>query len=966
MPKSKLKKDAAQKASSVIGLPTDYRNVKQRTSAHDPANCHQTIQQSITGLTFTEDPSQLSEADVILEDLKNIDWAFTDDNTRYLTHDIHPYPAKFIPQIPFALIAKLSLPGDIVLDPFGGSGTTATESVHLKRRAISIDANPMAELIGRVKTASILENDEGQLAHLTSAVAGYQSQLASKPESYIDIINKLEADWVPPIPNLSKWFQDNVVAELALLRFLISEITTGIANDIATLSLSRIVIRVSNQDSETRYTARDKDIGTGDTLKRYLDALNAVCKRVREATPTMQYADVEFRTADSRSNDDRYPQPNSVGLIVTSPPYPNVTDYHLYQRFRLFWLGHDPRDLGDVEIGSHLRHQRQKTSFSQYCEEMKSSLSWMFQVLQPGRYAALVVGDAVYKGEHFSTSEALSHAANEIGFSSVGVIDRDVHATKRSFAKPGRRAKREQILILRKPDKRMLVKLSPPPYKMWPYEATLRRKEITAILGKNLKDISKVNCDISVYLDHEGLWHARRLAFTHGLTIGKLHERTWQSVLENGDTKSGKRKEPKYVTHGIHGYKGKFYPQLAKSLINLQGMELGSRIFDPFCGSGTSVLEGFLNGYQSFGIDMNPLAAKIARAKVQILDVDQRIAEDAISALIDSIQTAPARFSNSRNEFPEGIVEELENWFPRPVLGKLNWLLHQIRLFGKQEIIEYFEVILSSVIRSVSQQDPNDLRIRRRRDPLKDAPVIQLFQKALLTQYAFLKRYWRVASYKPGWSYPATVCAADSRLQTSLKKVGIASESIDLVITSPPYATALPYIDTDRLSLMAVMGFDRSARSFLEKNLTGSREIDTAERRQLESLLNDSDDFFLPEEIRASLKWLYNTNSADNVGFRRANMPALLLRYFLDMQEALKNVHTALKPGASAIFVIGNSRTKVSEKWWEIPTGPYLAEIAKNLGFEVKDLLQISVTTENLHHIKNAITENEILEFQKR
>ena len=135
------------------------------------------IENTITNLKYSVCARDLSDVEQIMRDLHSIDWAFTHENTRYLTHDVHPYPAKYIPQIPFGLIAKLSVPGDIVLDPFGGSGTTATEAVHLKRRAISVDANPLAALMGRVKTSTINQNVETQIAHLSSAIDGYISQI---------------------------------------------------------------------------------------------------------------------------------------------------------------------------------------------------------------------------------------------------------------------------------------------------------------------------------------------------------------------------------------------------------------------------------------------------------------------------------------------------------------------------------------------------------------------------------------------------------------------------------------------------------------------------------------------------------------------------------------------------------------------------------------------------------------------
>jgi|SRR3990172_5491464 len=73
-------------------------------------------------------PDDLRSAKRVANAFQSIDWSFTTDDTGFLTHDLHPYPAKFIPQIPGNCIAQLSLPGELVLDPFGGSGTTALVS----------------------------------------------------------------------------------------------------------------------------------------------------------------------------------------------------------------------------------------------------------------------------------------------------------------------------------------------------------------------------------------------------------------------------------------------------------------------------------------------------------------------------------------------------------------------------------------------------------------------------------------------------------------------------------------------------------------------------------------------------------------------------------------------------------------------------------------------------------------------
>ena len=92
--------------------------------------------------------------------LKKIDWDFTGVKTNHSTHSLHPYPAKYIPQIPAALIKELSNLGETVVDIFCGSGTTLVEALSLGRNAIGIDANPLACLISEAKTTKLTQNGQ--------------------------------------------------------------------------------------------------------------------------------------------------------------------------------------------------------------------------------------------------------------------------------------------------------------------------------------------------------------------------------------------------------------------------------------------------------------------------------------------------------------------------------------------------------------------------------------------------------------------------------------------------------------------------------------------------------------------------------------------------------------------------------------------------------------------------------------
>ena len=931
---------------------------------------------SVPAVREVVDPSNLEDPDSAIASLAALDWSFTDDDTGYLTHDLHPYPAKFIPQIPAHLIAGLSVRGDVICDPFGGSATTAIEAVRLGRRAVSFDANPLSALIGRVKTGYMTSGVRADLDQLTAAVHGHVAGAGKNRRDWSDDLRTRHERYIPEIPNFEKWFEACVAGELALLRHLIDRTTEGLARDAALLALSRIIVRVSNQDSETRYVSVSKRVRPTLTLTAFLDSLGTVTRRLETAALDLQCADARFLTGDARAELPARVGENTVDLIVTSPPYPNATDYHLYHRFRLFWLGFDPRALGRIEIGSHLRHQRNRTGFDEFCTEMLDVLHGCFRILLPGRYAVFVVGDALFKGEYFSTSNAICDAAQTAGFSVCGTIARRIHDTRRSFAKPARRARDERLVVLRKPDRPTTVVLNPPAYRMWTHEAMLRHREIEVLTGRRPEDTSGAN-PIVLHLSQPAVWAVRRLTFTKDFAVGSpgvpgkdtAPQSTWQAALENGATAAGvyaKRKDSKYVTHGLHPFKGKFYPQIAKSLLNISGARLGERVLDPFCGSGTTLVEGMLNGFETYGCDLNPLAAKIARAKTAVLTIPRDVADHAMRALSERVARRTASVPTGLDQFHERTHDELRRWFAEPVLYKLNWVLEQIRLIGHETLVEFFEIILSSIIRDVSQQEPADLRVRRRRELLDDAPVLELFGDRVREAHQRLRKYWGIAGRQPGQLIPAVVLTGDSRTAEALETLGLRPDSVESVVTSPPYATALPYIDTDRLSLLALLGQQSGVRADLERELTGSREIRRGAREAAEAALCDqSATDSLPAGVVHAVRQIHRANSRCDVGFRRENMAALLWRYFVDMRDNLVQVNRVLAPGRRAFYVVGNGRTRAGKQWVVIDTCRHLTEIGVMAGLRHVESITIAVTTENRMHVRNAITKNSILVFEK-
>ena len=334
-----------------------------------------------------------------------------------------------------------------------------------------------------------------------------------------------------------------------MIRARIDEMEDSKAKNIALLALSRIILAVSFQDSETRYSSRPRDIPQGMTLKRFLLALDEIVRSVIRTQPALRYGVSSFLTGDTRELTEDLCKPDSVDLIVTSPPYGNANDYHLYHRFRLLWLGHNPGDLARVEIGSHLRHQRESSGFDSYLKEMTCSLKGMQRVLKPGRYAVIVVGDSLYEKVFlYDCANSVSEAADKIGFETVCIIERPIHSTRRSFNIAGRRASSENLLVLRKPPKHVIARLQPPPYRLWGYEAVLRGREIQTILGKHVG--SAGGEEVSLRLDPYEVTKIRRLVFTHG--VGRIAMKASRPGRQSWKMGSGINRRPARIRSMQH------------------------------------------------------------------------------------------------------------------------------------------------------------------------------------------------------------------------------------------------------------------------------------------------------------------------------------------------------------------------------------------------------------------------------
>ncbi|MEX9873970.1 DNA methyltransferase [Providencia rettgeri] len=364
------------------------------------------------------------------------EWNFHDEKTTEHLHSLHPYPAKFIPQIPRKAIQQWTIPGDVVYDPFNGCGTTVLEASLAGRQGIGTDNNAIAILASKAKTTNYTQKDFDTLENFRDRILNGLDFAADRP------------DLIPQNKNFHYWFDSTITNRLASLKGIILEEN----NPIQTLLLaifSSIIVRVSYQDSDTRYSRIERKIHPREVDTIFLSRLNDVLKQL----PTLlkrDRGDVNIFQADSRHVP--FIKDESVSLIVTSPPYLNAYDYHKYHRQRLHWIGGDDsvKFARDNEIGSHDKFTRNNATPENYFSDMKQCFKEWSRVLKNKGKCLIIVGDAIVSKQPVHVGDCFVDLMEQNGFITEKRWIRTLHSTKRAFNVQNSRISHEHVLLFKK------------------------------------------------------------------------------------------------------------------------------------------------------------------------------------------------------------------------------------------------------------------------------------------------------------------------------------------------------------------------------------------------------------------------------------------------------------------------------------------------------------------------------------
>jgi len=305
----------------------------------------------------------------------------------------------------------------------------------------------------------------------------------------------------------------------------------------------------------------------------------------------------------------------------------------------------------------------------------------------------------------------------------------------------------------------------------------------------------------------------------------------------------------------------------------------------------------------------------------------------------------------------------LKSWFSAQVLADLDLIAIRVHGTSHPACRDLFRLCLSNILRRVSWQKESDLRVRKEIRLDADIDAVNEFINELSRTVRYILAFlYEESSFEVGVSQ---IIEGDARIIANEDgSLAQFKEKITAVVTSPPYATALPYLDTDRLSLSYLGLLSRPEHRKRDYEMIGNREI--TETRRREYFLNyQRHRHVLPAEVNAVIDRIYYLNESGEVGFRRRNLASLLAHYFFDMRQVFQSIVTLLQVDAPAYVVIGNNHTIAGGQRIEIETDRLLGLIGESVGLHLEQVIPMEMLISRDIFKNNAVTSETILYFRK-
>jgi len=397
--------------------------------------------------------------------LKNVNWDFHQRSV-FSPEEVRPFkcsahhwcPATFVPEIPFTLIEVLALPNAVVYDPFAGVGTTYFQALLLNRRPLATEICKVSveymRTLFRLFDPRTDFNEIKEKARIVVSAYKHDMDYTSSEDKRVSL------------DKLRPWYSFKTLNQLAFLFGEQARCRDESARAAMWISTSAILQSVSSQDRgwgcvadnvlPKKHKIKDKDALT--LFNRHINRLlKSICEHLKYTRPGYEELYGSLSQQETIFHSDvrecKEIQDSSVDLVVTSPPYPNMTDYVNSQRLSYYFTAFDMSSDWRLEIGARSRRQR-KDALARYSEDMQHANEAIAKRLKKGGYACYVMpvfdADNDNSKSRRQTVQKIMSRLEDLDLVKEDEFERILPAIRRAHNAKWATLERERIYVFRK------------------------------------------------------------------------------------------------------------------------------------------------------------------------------------------------------------------------------------------------------------------------------------------------------------------------------------------------------------------------------------------------------------------------------------------------------------------------------------------------------------------------------------
>jgi DNA modification methylase len=401
-------------------------------------------------------------------------------------------------------------------------------------------------------------------------------------------------------------------------------------------------------------------------------------------------------------------------------------------------------------------------------------------------------------------------------------------------------------------------------------------------------------------------------------TFNDLHQKF--QCLPNDDWAFFGTRSTNRWTHGYHRYPAKFLPQLVQKIIETYAKP-NWIIADVFAGCGTTLVESKVHGFKSIGVDINPVAQLITKAKINPLNPDELLQEFAL------LSTQIKQYNQSTRYFGGNYHERIDYWFREEEKNKISYLYNVVLECENESYRNFFLCALSNILKNCSRWLQSSTKPQI--DPSKKiADPFKSFRRQVLLMIKKNEEYYKELVAKNCLFSECEILLADAR------KTTLENESVNMIITSPPYVTSYEYADIHQLTgywysyISDIIAFRKNFIGTFYSNKKNQTSLSPTARTIIASLEE--------KDIKLSLE---------------------VANYFNDMNDVAIEMQRILCPDGIACLVIGNTRMREVN----IKSAEVFTEQLVNLNFEIVEVIKRKIP----HKLMPTIRDKQTGKFTK-